>query len=600
MAEQWTWGRRGSTEGAPGAEDAAPSAAAKPAWMAAAAAPAPAANAAGNWGAAPAAAPAAGGGAAAAPPDAPAEISARAAEYGVGTSTGGPVTVNKALTNFGTPLVFRHVGGAAPPKERTFFNLTPNLSANLNSPLLACSATHWAVPWTGSAGPFYVSRLADLGKVEPGEGCPLLHAHKSPVLDLAFAPTDDGLLASAGDDALVAVWRLPPVDAGPCAPGLEPAARLSAHTHSVRTVQFHPSAAALLLSTSQDKTARVWDLNHGGGAAEALKLSLPEACFNTSWSLDGALFASFARDLALRVHDPRAAAAAGGAGTAMEAPGAHCGTKGGRVAWLTGAQRGGAGPEGMLLTAGFGAMSGREMKMWDPRNLGAGPTQTIAVDNAGGVLYPLYDGGTNMVYLAGRGDGSVRLYELQGGDAGGPPTLQFDNTYSAGGEPTSGAALLPTRACDVRGIEVARMLRLGQTMVEPVSFTMPRTDKKKAYFQDDVFPPAPVATPAHDAAAWLGGANAAPAVASLLPEGMMPLSQAPKEEKKIDNSVLLRQKIDHEKIAKDKKDAVVNKMQELAVAHHAHNPTGAKSGVDYERIDDSDGSDNDWGDEDSD
>ena len=54
------------------------------------------------------------------------------------------------------------------------------------------------------------------------------------------------------------------------------------------------------------------------------------------------------------------------------------------------------------------------------------------------------------------------------------------------------------------------------------------------------------------------------------------------------------------KIAKDKKDAVVNKMQELAVAHHAHNPTGAKSGADYERIDDSDGSDNDWGDEDSD
>ena len=94
--------------------------------------------------------------------------------------------------------------------------------------------------------------------------------------------------------------------------------------------------------------------------------------------------------------------------------------------------------------------------------------------------------------------------------------------------------------------------------------------------------------------------SAGPTTVSLLPAGMVKLSEAPVEEKKVDNSVLLREQIDHERLAKEKKDAVVNRMQALAVQHHAHNKTGAKAGVDYERIDDSDGSDNDWGDEESD
>ena len=180
------------------------------------------------------------------------------------------------------------------------------------------------------------------------------------------------------------------------------------------------------------------------------------------------------------------------------------------------------------------------------------------------------------------------------------PKLMMDNTYSCGGEPTCGVALLPTRACDVRNIETARLMRLTPAAVETVSFTLPRTEKKKTFFQDDVFPPARTAAPAHSAADWLGGGDAGPTTVSLLPAGMVKLSEAPVEEKKVDNSVLLREQIDHERLAKEKKDAVVNRMQALAVQHHAHNKTGAKAGVDYERIDDSDGSDNDWGDEESD
>lgn len=69
------------------------------------------------------------------------------------------------------------------------------------SPLLFTK--FFAIPWQGGGGPVYVSRLENLGKVEPNPH--LLYGHKSPVLDLAFYPFDDTVLATGGDDAGIKV-----------------------------------------------------------------------------------------------------------------------------------------------------------------------------------------------------------------------------------------------------------------------------------------------------------------------------------------------------------------------------------------------------------
>ena len=69
-------------------------------------------------------------------------------------------------------------------------------------------------------------------------------------------------------------------------------------------------------------------------------------------------------------------------------------------------------------------------------------------------------------------------------------------------------------------MEVNRLLLLTRKSVERVSFSLPRADKLRAFFQDDVFGPCPVAPDAPLAAsAWLAGANAMPAMRSLQPDG---------------------------------------------------------------------------------
>lgn len=67
------------------------------------------------------------------------------------------------------------------------------------------------------------------------------------------------------------------------------------------------------------------------------------------------------------------------------------------------------------------------------------------------------------------------------------PSAQFCHEYKAAGEPLSGLAVLPPLSLDIRSVEVARLLRLTATCVEPVSLMLPRSGDLKDYFQDDIY-----------------------------------------------------------------------------------------------------------------
>lgn len=69
----------------------------------------------------------------------------------------------------------------------------------------------------------------------------------------------------------------------------------------------------------------------------------------------------------------------------------------------------------------------------------------------------------------GRGGSGIKYYEVSDGDEGGPPLPQmnFCHEYKASGDPLSGVAVLPPHSLDVPAVEVARLLRLTPTSVEP-------------------------------------------------------------------------------------------------------------------------------------
>jgi coronin-1B/1C/6 len=60
---------------------------------------------------------------------------------------------------------------------------------------------------SGGGGAFLVLPLAKVGRVNPD--VPLVGGHKGPVLDIAWCPHNDNVIASASEDCLVKVWQIP-------------------------------------------------------------------------------------------------------------------------------------------------------------------------------------------------------------------------------------------------------------------------------------------------------------------------------------------------------------------------------------------------------
>ena len=81
----------------------------------------------------------------------------------------------------------------------------------------------------------------------------------------------------------------------------------------------------------------------------------------------------------------------------------HEGTKATKVVYL--------GDTGRLITTGFSRYSDRQFAVWDQKNLSK-PLALVEIDSSSGILFPFYDHDTRVLYLAGKGDGNIRYYEI--------------------------------------------------------------------------------------------------------------------------------------------------------------------------------------------
>jgi len=129
------------------------------------------------------------------------------------------------------------------------------------------------------------------------------------------------------------------------------------------------------------------------------------------------------------------------------------------------------------------------------------------VDTAAGILMPFYDDDTNMLFLAGKGDGNVRYYEI----VDDKPYIHYLSEYKSA-TPQLGMTMLPKLAVNVSACEINVLLKVCTGYVEPISFTVPR---KSDIFQDDIYPPTKSDKPALTAAQWLAGQTAEPSTVSL-------------------------------------------------------------------------------------
>ncbi|XP_048162686.1 coronin-1B [Corvus hawaiiensis] len=381
---------------------------------------------------------------------------------------------------------FRHVFGQPVKTEQCYDDIRVS-RVTWDSTFCAVNPSFVAIIVEASGGgAFLVLPLHKTGRID--KSYPTVCGHTGPVLDIDWCPHNDHVIASGSEDCTVMVWQIP--ENGLSQPLTEPVVVLEGHSKRVGIVTWHPTARNVLLSAGCDNVVLIWNV---GTAEELYRLDglHPDLIYSVSWSRDGSRFCTACKDKSVRVIDPRR-------GTVVaEKERAHEGARPMRAIFLA---------DGKIFTTGFSRMSERQLALWDTENLEE-PMGLQELDSSNGALLPFYDPDTNVVYVCGKGDSSIRYFEITEE----PPYIHFLNTFTSK-EPQRGMGWMPKRGLDVSKCEIARFYKLHERKCEPIIMTVPR---KSDLFQDDLYPDTAGPEAAMEAEEWVAGRTAGPVLVSL-------------------------------------------------------------------------------------
>lgn len=426
---------------------------------------------------------------------------------------------------------YRHVFGTVAKKENCYDDLRPAPTA-WDTDFVTASPLHLAVIWDAGGGgaiapiPWGPNNVVKNGKVDPK--LPLITGHKGAVLDIEFSPFHDSLLASVSEDGTGKIWGIP--EGGLTANMTDPLQTLTGHKRKVGTIRFNPIADNIVATSSGDFSVKIWDVEKGTAnlSIEAQHTDLIAAAV---WNETGNLIATSCKDKKLRLIDPRAQNVIGTSD-------AHQGIKAFKAIWL----------RDKILTVGFSKQSEREFMLWDPKDISK-PLTRQSLDSASGSVMSFFDPDTNMLFMAGKGDGNIRYYEVVDED----PYLHYVSEFKSS-SPQRGMGMLPKRAVNVSECEIVRLLKLGNKVLEPIAFNVPR---KSEVFQDDIYPDAISGEYTLTSSEWFAGGNGVQKRMSLAPGFTYKAKQSDVQFEKKEEKVL------SEKELRDELDKLNNRVSYL-------------------------------------
>uniref|UniRef100_A0A3B5LCK9 Coronin n=1 Tax=Xiphophorus couchianus TaxID=32473 RepID=A0A3B5LCK9_9TELE len=349
---------------------------------------------------------------------------------------------------------FRHVFGQAVRNDQCYDDIRVS-RVTWDSSFCAVNPKFVAIIIDASGGgAFLILPLNKTGRID--KAYPTVCGHTGPVLDIDWCPHNDHVIASGSEDCTVMVWQIP--ENGLDAALSEPVVVLEGHSKRVGIVSWHPTARNVLLSAGCDNQVVIWNVGTGE-AMISLDDMHPDVIFSVSWSRNGSLLCTACKDKKVRIIDPR---------------------------------------KKKIVT-----VSKRTKPMRDFVN----PICVQEMDSSNGVLLPFYDPDTSIVYLCGKGDSSIRYFEITDE----APFVHYLNTFSTK-EPQRGMGYMPKRGLDVNKCEIARFYKLHERKCEPIIMTVPR---KSDLFQDDLYPDTAGPDPALEAEEWFAGKNGGPILISL-------------------------------------------------------------------------------------
>lgn len=351
-----------------------------------------------------------------------------------------------------------------------------------------------AFPWaSGGGGSLAVLNSEKTGRLPYDQPC--IIGHQGGILDFEFDPFDDYQVLTASEDTHLRLWSIPKE-------GLKTNLKDSMvelkHPKKCHLASYHPTANKVVATASYDLCVRVWD---AAEEDEMCALEIPDLPNAIKWDYDGSRLAVTSKDKMLRIVDPRSKQ------IALQNK-IHDGAKASKVCWM-------GTDTTKIVTTGFSSQAERQVAVWDLRQFSADASADVSslnllnLDQGTGALYPTYDPDTKLLFLAGKGDGNVRFFEYSSE----APYLHYISDYRST-RPQKGFDFIPKHAVDVSRHEVMRGLKLENTLIEPISFLVPR---KSAEFQDDLYPETYAGEPVLTGSQWMSGENKAPKLKSMVP-----------------------------------------------------------------------------------
>ncbi|XP_063074430.1 coronin-2A isoform X2 [Engraulis encrasicolus] len=388
---------------------------------------------------------------------------------------------------------FRHVFGKAATKEHCYDGVPISKSVQDNHFCAVNPRFLAVITECAGGGAFLVLHLRHTGKIDPHY--PRVSGHRGNVLDIKWNPFDDFCIASCSEDATIKIWDIP--KEGVTHNITVPSKELQGHSRRVGLIEWHPTAGNILFSTAYDYKIMVWNLDIEEQVIRNPVRTITvhqDVVLSMSFDTDGNRLTTSCKDKKIRVIDPRT-------GVLLQESNSKS-HKASKVIYL--------GNMKMLLSTGYSGWNNREIALWDQDDLST-PLHHEDLDGSSGVIFPFFDPDTHMLYLAGKGDGNIRYYEISSKK----PYIHFLTEYLSS-LPQKGMGFMPKRGLDVNSCEVFRFYKLVtiKSIIEPLSMIVPRRSET---YQEDLYPMTAGYEPAMMADQWLDGMNKGPVLMSLKP-----------------------------------------------------------------------------------
>lgn len=359
---------------------------------------------------------------------------------------------------------YKYLQADPDPPRNYYINLPVGNAPNPEFNEVATNGSVFAFIGAGNTPPIHIMPLNKPQRFTDGWKQSIVDPHGSGVSTLSFSPHKPSLVVSGGEDNKCKIWEIPDNFTEPIR---DPTVTFSGHFRRVSIAKFSECVSNLVMTATGCPEVHFWDINTEKEVRSFSQIMGVEPLQDAELNEFSSLVYTIFRDGSFKAYDPRAQDP-----KVMETH-AHSGGKAKRILNI---------PDfGYVATFGGNRRGERECAIWDVRKFDQ-PLKSVEFDTSSSAMLPMYEEGSGIIYVGGKGDGHIRFVELCHDDR----VVAISGIHESS-SPERGLCLLPRKHCDIMKCEVSRMLKLSTESMHVLHWRVLRSHPE--YFQDMIYPP---------------------------------------------------------------------------------------------------------------